>query len=634
MCGICGVVRVTPPGPVDEDILRRMRDSMVHRGPDDGGLFISENVGLGHRRLSIIDLSGGHQPMSNADGSAWIVFNGEIYNFQDLRSRLEGLGHTFRTRSDTEVILQAYEAFGTACVEYLRGMFAFGIWDHRKRELLLARDRLGIKPLYYTMHDGTFLFASEIKAILQWPGVPREVDTIALGQYLRYRYVPGPRTMFRGISKLQPGHLLRLKDGTVVIRPYWDLPLDGEELSREHADRQLWERLEECVRLHLISDVPLGVFLSGGIDSSTITGLAVRHVPGPVQTFAVGYPHGQEDDETGFARRVADHFRTQHRVLTLDPGSFWDFLTRMVWFLDEPVADPAAVPLYFLAEYARRHVTVVLSGEGGDELLAGYGIYHKMLQIERLRRIPFLSLMQPLAKGRKMKRYLTWMGQPLHERYRGVSQVCDKLEMRRLVEIDGPDNDDFARECFERTAHLDPLRRMLYLDLKVWLPDDLLMKADRMTMATSVELRVPFLDHTLVEWAWRLPSDLKLHGATGKYLLRRITADLLPAEILQRPKQGFFVPLRDWLRTGLHDTVRTLLLDEGNGFPLLNSKEVGRLLNAHLTGREDLSEVLFTLAVLACWHQLFIAAPRIEPPHAFGACSANNDMVEMLSYGP
>lgn len=625
MCGICGVVQIERPGLVDEDLLRRMRDSMIHRGPNDEGLYVGEQVGMGHRRLSIIDLSGGHQPMSNEDGSVWIVFNGEIYNFQDIRNRLEGQSFTFRTRSDTEVILRAYEAFGERCVDHLRGMFAFAIWDSRKRELLLARDRLGIKPLYYILHQGTLLFASEIKAILQWPGVPRKVDLIALGQYLHYRYVPGPRTMFQGISKLQPGYLLRLKDEIVAIRPYWDLPLDTEELSGEQAERQFLDRLDECVSFHLISDVPLGVFLSGGLDSSTITALMTRHTSSPVQTFAVGYSQTTETDETSYAQCVAHHFETQHRTLSVDPKDFWDFLPSMVWFMDEPVADPAAIPLYFLSDYVRRYVTVVLSGEGGDELLAGYGVYRRMLQIERLRWIPGWSLMRPLANGRKMKRTIEWAGQPLSKRYRGVSRVCDADEMRRLLQIDVPDDDDFALEYFERTTGLDPLRRMLYYDLKVWLPDDLLIKADRMTMATSVELRVPFLDHTLVEWAWRVPSNLKLRGTTGKYLLKKAVGDLLPTEILQRSKEGFFIPLRGWFRTGLQDSVRELLLDERNGCPLLNPKDVDRLLTAHLDGREDLSEVLFTLAVLAYWYQLFIAPPTVELPHAVAACSVRND---------
>jgi asparagine synthase (glutamine-hydrolysing) len=614
MCGICGVVRVKPPGPVDEDILRRMRDAMVHRGPDDEGLFIAGSVGLGHRRLSIIDLSGGHQPMANGDETVWITYNGEVYNFQELRTFLEAKGYVFRTKSDTEVILHAYEAFGEACVEHLRGMFAFAIWDGRKKQLVLVRDRLGIKPLYYTMHEGTFLFASEIKAILQWPGIPREVDPVALRQYLRCRYVPGPRTMFKGILKLQPGHLLRMRSGDVTIRCYWDLPLDGEVISPEHADRLLRDRIEECISLHLVSDVPLGVFLSGGIDSTVITGLMSSMISDPAQTFAVGYGPDSVVDETPFARLAAEHFHTVHQELALGSENFWKFLPQLVWFLDEPVADPAAVPLYFLSRFARQFVTVVLSGEGGDEILAGYGIYPKMLWLERLRHLPGLSLIRLLFPGQKVGRYLDWARHPLEDRYRGVSTVFSEDAGTRLLaaELASDGNEDFGSSYFERTVRLDPLRRMLYFDLKVWLPDDLLIKADRMTMGTSVELRVPFLDHTLVEWVWRLPSHLKLRRSTGKYLLRSAMADVIPREILQRRKQGFAVPIKDWFRQGLGQAARQLLAPEGGRSSLFDVRRVESLITSHENGRADLSEALFTLAVLACWHRVFIESRQVS----------------------
>lgn len=619
MCGICGVVRLSPPGPVDEDLLIRMRNTMTHRGPDDEGLFIAGNVGLGHRRLSIIDLAGGHQPMGNDDGTVWIVYNGEIYNFRELRGVLEAKGYAFRTKSDTEVILRAYEAFGEACVEYLRGMFAFAIWDGQRRQLLLVRDRLGIKPLYYTMHDGAFIFGSEIKAILQWPGIPRELDPVALRHYLRCRYVPGPRTMFKGIVKLQPGHLLVLRDGKIQIHPYWDLPLDAEAIPAERADRLLRDRLEECIGVHLVSDVPLGVFLSGGIDSTAVTGLMAGMVPDPIQTFSVGYSQGAGVDEVSFAQLAAERFHTAHRELSIGPQSFWEFLPRLVWLLDEPVADPAAVPLYFLSNFARDFVTVVLSGEGADEILAGYGIYLKMLWLERLRHLPGLSAIRPLFGGRKVGRYLEWARFPLEDRYRGVSAVFTDGGGERLLApglLGGDDDEDPGLPYFARTAHLDPLSRMLYFDLKVWLPDDLLVKADKMTMATSVELRVPFLDHKLVEWTWRLPSDLKLKVVTGKYLLRKAVADLVPTEILQRPKQGFAIPVKEWFRKGLGEAARRLLLADAGQRSLFDGKQVDELIARHERGREDLSEHLFTLIVFACWHRVFIETREVEPPPA------------------
>ena len=616
MCGICGVVQARPLDPGDQDLLRRMRDTMIHRGPDDKGLFIGEKVGLGHRRLSIIDLTGGHQPMANADGTLWVTYNGEIYNFRELRTLLESRGYIFRTNSDTEVILHSYSEFGERCIEQFRGMFAFALWDQMRHQLLIARDRLGIKPLYYTMHNGTFLFASEIKAILQWPGIPRQVDHVALRQYLRCRYVPGPRTMFKGIFKLQPGHLLVLCDGKIKIHAYWDLALDGEVLPAEHADRLLRDRLEECIGVHMVSDVPLGTFLSGGIDSTVVTGMMAGITPDPIQTFSIGYSQGSGIDETPFARLAAERFHSKHREVVLDPETFWQFLLRLVWLLDEPVADPAAVPLYFLSKFARDFVTVVLSGEGADELLAGYGIYRKMLWLNRLRRLPGLSITRPFFRGRKLGRYLEWSRLPLEDCYRGVSAAFGKDEGEQLLVADlaSSSDEDFGSSYFERTTHLDPLKRMLYFDLKVWLPDDLLVKADKMTMATSVELRVPFLDHKLVEWTWRLPSGLKLKGATGKYLLRKAVADIIPSEILQRPKQGFAIPIKEWFRQGLGEAVRQFLVADGGQRDLFNAKQVERLITRHERGWEDLSEALFTLVVLACWHTVFIESRQVEPP--------------------
>ncbi len=625
MCGLCGIVRLAPPGPVDEGLLRRMRDTMVHRGPDDEGLYVAGHVGLGHRRLSIIDLSGGHQPMANAEGTLWVTYNGEIYNFRELRALLESKGYAFRTKSDTEVILNAYAELGERCVERLRGMFAFALWDRPRRQLLLARDRLGIKPLYYTVADGALLFASEIKALLQVPGVRREVDPIALRSYLRLRYVPGPRTMFQGIFKLQPGHLLTLRDGRVSVRPYWDVPLERPAPVPD-PEGQIRARLEESVRLRLISEVPLGVFLSGGLDSSAVTAMMAPMVDEPIQTFSVGYPDGgpgSEATEFAFARMVAERFGTRHRELPLDPGMFWGALGRLVWHFDEPVADPAAVPLYFLSRYAREFVTVVLSGEGADELLAGYAVYRKMLALERLRRLPAAASAGrrlERAAGRKLRRYLAWLGKPLRERYRGVSALFAEGEPERLLrpELHGArDDDEVMGGYLDRAAGLDPLSQMLYFDLKVWLPDDLLVKADKMTMATAVELRVPFLDHELVEWAWRLPSREKLHRGVGKRLLRQAMAGVLPAPILTRSKLGFPVPIRSWFREGLGHRARELLLHGDAAVSrYFEPARVEALIGAHERGDDDLSGEIYALAIFALWHRLFVEPRSVtaSPP--------------------
>jgi len=618
MCGICGVVMTRDVEPGDVETVIAMRDDMAHRGPDDEGLLVSGRAVLGHRRLSIIDLAGGHQPMANRRETTWVTFNGEIYNFAAVRARLEAEGHTFLTKSDTEVILAAYDAYGDSFVDHLRGMFTMGLWDVERQELILVRDRLGIKPLYYTVHDGAFLFASEIKALLRWPGVPREVDPAALRDYLRYRYVPGPRTMFKGIWKLQPGHLLRVRrDGGVHIRRYWDLPLDAETEAPESAERRFRELLEECVDVHLVSDVPLGVFLSGGVDSTVVAGLMARTADA-VRTFSVGYPDAPDSDETAYARLAAERFGTVHHELRLSSSGFWDFLPRMAWALDEPVADAASAPLYFLAKFARRSVTVVLSGEGADEMLAGYGIYRRMLWLERMRRLAPMPRLSPAFIGGKAARYLRWAAQPLAARYRGVSSVFGDRERDRVLAPAwrGRDDGDVGAEYFARTEGLHPLQRMLYFDVKVWLPDDLLVKADKMTMAASMELRVPFLDHVLMEWAWRLPPGLKLNGGTGKYLLRRAAADLLPPAIATRPKRGFAIPVQQWLREGLAVEARRLLVEEGEHRRFFDLTQVESLLAQHRRGGTDANEQLFALVMFALWHRTFIEARTVSAPPA------------------
>jgi asparagine synthase (glutamine-hydrolysing) len=610
MCGICGVMSLRPPGPdgtpITETAVIRMRDAMRHRGPDDEGVFVAGGVGLGHRRLSIIDLSGGHQPMANPDETVWITYNGEIYNFQDLREELEARGLDFRTKSDTEVIVRGYEAWGDAVVERLRGMFAFAMWDARRRRLLLARDPLGIKPLYYTQTaDGFFLFASEIRALLTWPGVRVEVDADALWDYLGQRYVPGPRTIFKGIAKLPAGHVAVVSGGEVALRRYWDVPLDGETWSEAECVATFRDLVTDSVRRELVSDVPLGVFLSGGIDSTTVTALMASMVSDPVRTFCVGYGAEQGVNERPYARLAAERLGTVHREVEVGLEEFWQLLPQAVASMEEPVAEAPAVSLLQLSRFTRQHVTVVLSGEGADENLAGYGIYRHML---RARPFRWLGSVGPLADvygSHRAARALERVRQGVGE-YRGVSAIFTRHERERLLGRREPAV-DAAAVHYERSRHLSPLQRMLYYDQKVWLPDDLLVKADKMTMAASLELRVPFLDHRVVEWAWRVPASLKVRDGVGKVLLRQAFADVVPAPILDRDKVGFTVGGGGRFSDNVGREARRLLLDEQALDGLVDRREVARLVRRHTDGVENLLEQVMVLIVLAWWRRLFLS---------------------------
>ena len=611
MCGICGVMRLTPPGPaspvIDEAAVVRMRDAMVHRGPDDEGLFVDEGLALGHRRLAIIDVSGSRQPMGTPDESAWITYNGEIYNFQDLRAELDARGVTFVTKGDTEVILRGYEVYGDAIVERLRGMFTFGIWDRRRRRLLLARDPLGIKPLYYTRTaDGMLLFASEIRALLTWPGVRAELDPDALWDFLGQRYVPGPRTGFKDIWKLQPGHLaVATAEGGLTIRRYWDVPLDGETWSEGECVRAFRDLVTDSVRRQLVSDVPLGVFLSGGLDSTTVTGLMASMVDEPVRTFCVGYASETGVNERPYARIAAERFGTVHREVEIGLDEFWDLLPEAVSSLEEPLMEAPAVSLLQLSRATREHVTVVLSGEGADENLAGYGIYRRMLATRAVRWLPRARGLAGLATSHRAARLAEWAGHDIDERYRGVASIFTTRERERLLGRGAPATDSAAVH-YDRTRGLHPLQRMLYYDQKVWLPDDLLVKADKMTMAASLELRVPFLDHKVVEWAWRVPPSLKIQGSSGKVLLRQAFADLVPAPILARPKEGFTVGGGRRFRENAGHHAQRMLVDERALSGLVDDREVARYVKRHTEGTEDLVEPLLALVVLAWWRRMFL----------------------------
>lgn len=619
MCGIAGIFNFRDPSPIDALQLKRMADSMIHRGPDDEGFYISGPVGLAHRRLSIIDVKAGHQPMFNEDGSVVIVFNGEIYNHEELRRELEAKGHIFQTHSDTESIIHAYEQFEDDFERRLTGMFGFALWDERRRRLTLSRDRLGIKPLYYTVHGNQLIFASEIKAILEVPGVERRVDLDALESYLTVRYVPGPKTMFKDIYKLQPGHTLTVRNGKLQIHSYWDLQYSEEPRREEELLEELRGLLVEVCRSHLMTEVPYGVLLSGGLDSSTIVAVLRSLLEDRLATFTIGYENADHVNEFAYARRVSEHAHTRQREVNLPTKEFSDWIPKLVWHLDEPVGDPACVPLYFVARFAKQHATVLHSGEGADELFAGYGIYPKMLAINRFQSSAVFPLFNMLSKvilpwsgTIKGSAYLDLLQQPLQQRYRGVSGHHIPRYNDRICNADlvGRRSGNFLAETYssyyQRVKHVSELNQMLYVDTKVWLPDDLLIKADKMTMAASVELRVPFLDHRLVEFAARLPVNYKLRAHEGKYLLKKAMEPLLPREVIYRSKMGFSLPLADWFRDGLYELAREMLLNSQSALSAyFNLHYIEHMLEQHRRGAADFSFQLWALLVLEYWFREF-----------------------------
>jgi asparagine synthase (glutamine-hydrolysing) len=624
MCGICGILNFDGREPVDRSTLDRMRDVLRHRGPDDVGSYVNGAIGLGHRRLSIIDLSpAGHQPMSTADGGRWIVFNGEIYNYLELRrEHLEG-SYPFASSSDTEVIMHMYDAFGEDCVKYFNGMFAFAIWDEKERKLFLARDRVGVKPLYYTVQQGTLLFASEIKSLLEHGKVKVEIDPTAIDDFMTFGYVQSPRTIFKNLHRLPEGHTLTWHDGHISIRQYWDIQFEPDHRSsvETHCER-LIELLDDSLRLRLRSDVPLGVLLSGGVDSSAVTALLARAV-GRIKTFSIGYDAGKDYNELGYARAVAQRFGTDHHELILEPRSFEAFIPKFVYHMDEPVTEGAAISLYFVSELTARHVKVVLSGEGSDELFGGYPIYHYMRLIEAYRTIPEplrATLLDPLlrlvVRSPKIDKYLYLSRQPLDRRYLNVHLYDDRvrasLYSKQFVHQLGTfDPRSILEELHRRREGSDVLSRMLYVDMKTWLPNDILIKADRMSMATSIELREPFLDYRLIELAARIPSRYKIRNGQTKYILKRALAGILPHDIVHRPKMGFPTPLAWMFRGNLYNYVRDVLLDNrslSRGY--FSSEAVSTFVTEHLAGRADHHSVLWRLLILEEWHRQFADAPR------------------------
>ena len=620
MCGIAGILNLDGKPFADETRLHRMGDSIVHRGPDGHGYFMNGPVGLVHRRLSIIDVSSGAQPMFNEDSSIAVVFNGEIYNHLELRSVLESRGHTFRTHSDTEVILHAYEEYGLAFPTYLTGMFAIALWDIKQRRLVLTRDRVGIKPLYYTVHNGQLLFASEIKALLTERDVPRRIDYDALQAYLRVRYVPAPKTMFHGICKLLPGHQMVIRQGRIHTEQYWDLTFPDEPLSERQCLVDLEKLFTEVCQQHLMSEVPFGVFLSGGLDSSAVVAIMRGLLKTDPMTFTVGYSGSDGINEFDYSRLVSEHVGTAHHEVSLSPRQFSDWIPTLAWHLDEPVGDSACVPLFFLAQQARQHATVLHSGEGADEILGGYSIYRKMLLLSRLQAGP-LGVVAGLIDriggnavfGGKLGRYVRHVGLPLQDRYRGVSSLFLDGIKTDVVNSDlrtSPTKSSFVedtfRTYFQRVKSTTELNQMLYVDTKVWLPDDLLVKADKMTMAASIELRVPFLDHRMIEFAAKLPMAFKIKNGETKYLLKKVMEPYLPKAVIYRPKRGFPVPIRQWFQQGLAQMAQDLVLNtQSTVSNFIDVRAAADMLYAHQNGQMDAADELWSLVVLEQWCRTF-----------------------------
>jgi asparagine synthase (glutamine-hydrolysing) len=621
MCGICGVANPAFDSNNLRLTVQKMMKAMTHRGPDQSGTYFNKSIGLGHQRLSIIGVETGQQPIFNEDGRIAIVFNGEIYNYLELKTDLVGRGHVFRTGSDTEVIIHSYEEYGEGCLGRLRGMFAFAIYDAHQETLFLARDRLGIKPLYYLSSKECFAFASEIKSFLLANLYQPQVNQEAIHDYLFLNYTIAPATAFLGIEKLPPGHWLRYQHGKITIRSYWDYAsVQPLKLSEAEWLEGLEAIFTETTRMHLMSEVPLGAFLSGGIDSSYTVGIMSKLTSKPVKTFTVGYEGAPEASELQYAQIVAKHFHTEHHEFILRPTEFSDVIPKVLWHLDEPIAEYATIPLMLLSYLAKKHVTVMLSGEGADELLAGYPIYRLMGQLENYQSLPqwmraafsdpILSLFLGNKRGGK---YKDWIRLPLEKRYLGNGSRLTTGIQARLYSQEFKAQLQEGRlykqiaEFYGKVGAKDPVERMLYLDTKTWLPDDLLLKADKTTMAAAIELRVPFLDHKLVEFAASVPSSLKVRGKEGKYLLKRLCEGFLPREIIYRKKQGFPVPMRQWLQKDLLPMAKDYLLDSRSrqrGY--FNLSYVEDLILRHSDSRDDLSVNIWSLLVLEMWHRIFI----------------------------
>ncbi len=623
MCGIAGFFEPNPALTAIErrDVIQHMCDVIAHRGPDDEGFYVDGGLALGMRRLSIIDLATGQQPISNEDGTVWIVFNGEIYNYAELRAGLLQRGHQFRTNSDTETIVHLYEELGDRCVEKLRGMFGFAIWDAREQKLLLARDRIGKKPMHYAQVGSAFLFGSEIKSLLQHPSMKREANLESVSDFLSFGYIPEPQTAFRGIHKLLPGHTLTFKNGQVSTRCYWDFNYNGASAPPKDERTYIAElrhEIDEAVRIRLVGEVPLGAFLSGGIDSSTVVGTMAGLMEQPVKTFSIGFSEASFD-ELEFARLTAQRFNTDHHEFIVTPD-VCRLVEEIVWHHDEPFADVSSIPTYVVSKMAREHVTVVLSGDGGDEVFAGYERYavHKRREVfERIPRAARRGLMLPLSHSLPSlipgKNYLRNIALDPAARYVDSLAFFDEKTKQRLLSDQAArllrhhDSTAGFRQLFNVPTSLERIDHLIYLDSKTYLPGDILAKVDRMSMAHSIETRAPLLDHKLIEYVQTIPGTLKLHGMETKHILKRAVAGLVPDEIIQRQKKGFSVPIRQWFKRELKDMLNDTLSDQRTRERgLLNARAVRALVNEHQIGRRDHAHKLWGLLTLELWQRAFI----------------------------
>ncbi len=628
MCGIAGLFALDGAPEPRAGLVEHMCAQIVHRGPDDQGVFRHPIGHIGMRRLSIIDLSSGHQPIANEDRSVWIVFNGEIYNYRELRRELEGHGHVFATHSDTECIVHGYEQWGDAVFSRLRGMFGVAILDLPRRRLLLGRDRLGKKPLYYTrLRDGTLAFGSELKCLGVLPGFEPRIDAQATRDYLTLGYVPAPASIYEGVRKLPPGHLLVAEAGALRTECYWQ-PAFGPKWEDDETTlrERLLAQLDEAVRVRLVSDVPFGAFLSGGLDSSVVAALMARNMSRPVQTFSIGF---REDsfNELPAARAVAAHIGARHTELVVEADAT-SALEDLVWYFDEPFGDSSAIPTYLVSRLAARDVKMVLSGDGGDELFAGYDRYARYARLRSLR-ASTAGLLGPLlrvggsllggGRGRRLRRIGERASLPFPDDYISGVALSNADDLRRLLAPGMRRDDPYAsiRAQFQRTEVGDPMERIVDGDLRTYLADDILVKVDRMTMANSLEARAPLLDHELLEFAARLPFAMKMRDGRGKYLFRRVAEQLLPASVLNKPKQGFAIPIAQWLRGPLRERMQdTLASASFAGRGVFDVDEVRRRMGSHLAGGEDHSEMLWLVLTYETWARRFVDARPAPPAQA------------------
>jgi asparagine synthase (glutamine-hydrolysing) len=630
---MCGFAAWFDPegGRPERAWLEAAADALAHRGPDDSGFHIEDGVGLAFRRLSIVDVAAGAQPLANEDGSVRIVYNGEIYNHAELRPELEGHGHRYRTHSDTETLVHAYEQWGDECVTRMRGMFAFALFDRNRRRLLLGRDRVGIKPLYFARAGRALVAASEIKALFAFPGVERRVHLPGVVEHLTLRYAAAPATLFQGIEKLRPGHTMTVDARGSAPKKFWSVNYEPKlDIGDGDALGELETRLTESVRLRLMSEVPLGALLSGGVDSSVVVALMSRLMDRPVQTFSVGFDEPGPYNELPFARTVATHLGTEHREILVTSNDLLREIPNLAWHQDEPVSEPAAIPTFLVSQLARETVTVVLTGEGGDELFAGYPKYAVDPLARRLAALP-AGLREPLLRhgvDRLPFRFRKLQVVARSARFRDEAERLAAWfagfageERKRLLSPEMRPHDGLGAASFRaalaESSARRPLDRMLDADLRLWLPDDLLMKVDKMSMAAAIEARVPLLDHPLVEWAARLPDRFKIQGLEGKVLLKRLARRLIPREVVDRPKIGFTVPLAPWFRSGLRELLADTLLSPtclGRGY--YDPAVLRRTVEDHLEGRRDGSRELWTLLTLELWHRAYIdQAPRRVHPY-------------------